>query len=63
VAIAGEFRAPTVFDLNSAGWWLNDHKIHAESRIDFWQKVRKTRDFGKNMDNLVFWRTFWVTSA
>ena len=58
MATVGEFRAPTVFDLNSAGWWLNGRKIHAESRIYFLAKVRKTRNFGENMDNLGFGALF-----
>jgi len=63
MAIGNAFRAPTVSGLNSAGWWLNDRKMHVERRIVFWQKVRKTRNFGKNMDNLAFWRAFRMTSA
>ena len=55
---AGEYRAPTVFKSNSAGWRRNGRKMHAESRIVLLVKMRTNANFGENMDNLGFWRVF-----
>jgi len=58
MAIGNAFRAPTVSGLNSAGWWLNDRKMHAGRRMVFLAKSEKNAKFWQKYGEFGFLARF-----